>query len=107
MRATECMLNRSGTAINVRYKEHARYIRTNNPKSAQATHLLDNRREYGTEENTLQLLQAYQNGTRMDCWEALYIQTLHEQKILITEQQINDTNPLFELAKINTPRPKP
>jgi hypothetical protein len=44
----------------------------------------------------------------MDCWEALCIQahgllggTLHTS----TEQQVSDTNPLFELAKItNTPR---
>ena len=70
--------------------------------------MLDNRHEYGTEENTLQLLQACQKGTRLDCWEALYIQALLQQKELITEQQVNDTNPLFELAKItNTPRLKP
>jgi hypothetical protein len=34
----------------------------------------------------------------MDCWEALYIQALHQQKILISEQQANDTNPLFQMA---------
>jgi hypothetical protein len=49
---------------------------------------------------TLQLLQACQKGTRMDSWEALYIQALHQQNILITEQKTNDTNPLFELARI-------
>jgi len=36
----------------------------------------------------------------MDCWEALYMQVFRQQKILIDEQQVNDTNPLFELAKI-------
>jgi hypothetical protein len=61
---------------------------------------LDNRHEYGTEENTLQLLQACQKGTRMDCWEALYRQALNQRKVLITEQQFNDTNTLFELAMI-------
>jgi hypothetical protein len=93
-------VGQSGRAINVRYKEHIRYIRTNNPKSAYATHILDNRHKYGTEENTLQLLQACQKGTRMDCWEALYMQALHQRKVLITEQQVNNTNPLFELAII-------
>jgi len=34
----------------------------------------------------------------MNCWEALYIQAYHQQKVLITEQQVSDTNPLFELA---------
>ena len=63
-------------------------------------HILDNRHEYGTEENTLQLLQTCQKGTRMDCWEALYIQALQQRKLLITKQQVNNTNPLFELATI-------
>jgi hypothetical protein len=46
--------------------------------------------------------------TRTVCWEALYIQALHQQKVLITEQEVSDTIPLHELAKItNTPRLKP
>ena len=77
-------------------------------KSAYATHILDNRHEYGTEENTLQLLQTCQKGTHMVCWEALYIQALDQRNTLITKQQVNDINPLFELATItNLPTPKP
>jgi hypothetical protein len=101
-------VGQAGMAINVRYKEHIRYIRTNNPKSAYATHILENRHEYGTRESILQLLQACQKETRMDWWEAFYIQALHQQKVLNTEQQINDANPLFEITKItNTLRLKP
>ena len=38
---------------------------------------------------------------------AFYIQALRQQKILITEQQISDVNPLFELEKVtNTLRLK-
>jgi len=33
----------------------------------------------------------------MNCWEA-YMQAFHQHKILIKEQQVNDINPLFELA---------
>jgi len=51
-------------------------------------------------ENTLQLLKACQKGMHMDCWEALYRQVFRQQKVLINEQQVNDMNPLFELAKI-------
>jgi hypothetical protein len=101
-------VGQSGRAINIRYKEHIRYIWTSNPKSVYTTHILDNRHEYGTEENTLQLLQACQKGTHVDCWEALYIQALYQRQVLITEQQVNNTNPLFELAMItNPPRLKP
>ena len=35
----------------------------------------------------------------MDCWEALYMQTLHQKEVLINEQQISDINPLFEIAR--------
>jgi hypothetical protein len=92
-------VGQSGRAINVRYKEHIRYIRTNNPKSTYSTHILNNRHEYGKAEDTLQLVQACQKGSPMDCWET-YIQALHQQQILINEQQVNDTNLLFQLAII-------
>jgi hypothetical protein len=41
-----------------------------------------------------------QKGSQMDCWEALFIQALHHQKLLIEEQQVLDTNPLFRLAQV-------
>jgi hypothetical protein len=68
-------VGQSGRTINIRYKEHIRYIRTNNSTSAYVAHILENRHEYGTRENTLQLLKACQKGTRMNCWEALYVYT--------------------------------
>ena len=36
----------------------------------------------------------------MDCWEALYIQVLHHKQVLVDEQQIGDSNPLFQMANI-------
>jgi len=89
-----------GRSINVRHKEHIRYIRTNNPLSAYALHTSWNRHEYGTTADTLQLLKTCQKGTRMNCCEALYIQIFHQHKVLVTEQKVNDTNLLYELAKI-------
>jgi hypothetical protein len=101
-------VGQSVRTTNIRYKEHIGYIRTNNSTSAYAEHILENRHEYRTKENTLQLLKACQKGTRMNCWEALYIQAFHQQKILIAVQKVSDTNPLFELAQItNTPWLKP
>jgi trans-aconitate methyltransferase len=97
----------SGRAIHVSYKEHIRFIKTNNPKSAYAIHILDNRHEYGTSQDTLQLLEACRKGKRMDCWETLYIQALHQQKVLIDEQEINDTNPLLQMARETKAEPDP
>jgi hypothetical protein len=91
-----------GGSINIRHKEYVRYIRTNNPSSAYALHILQNRYEYGTTAGTLQLLKKRQKNTRMNYCEALYIQIFHQHNLLITEQQVNDSNPLYELA--NTTR---
>jgi len=64
-----------------------RYIRSNNSTSAYATHILENRHEYGKKGNTLQLLKACQKGTHTDCWEALYMQVFRQKKVLIDEQR--------------------
>ena len=95
-------VGQSGRSINIRHKEHIRYIRTNNPFSAYALHVLQNGHEYGTIADTLQLLKTCQKGTRMNCWEASYMQVFHQYKILITEQQVSETNPTYEL--VNTTR---
>jgi len=44
-------------AITMRYKEHVRYVRTNNPTSAYALHILNNKHEYGNATETLKLLK--------------------------------------------------
>jgi hypothetical protein len=93
-------VGQSGRAIGFRFKEHIRYIRSNNSTSAYAAHLLENRHEYGTKENTLQLLKPCHKEKHMDCWEALYMQTLHHKQVLIGEQQIGEVNPLFQMATI-------
>ena len=92
----------SGRSINVRHKEHIRYIRTNNPLSAYALHFLQSGHEYGTIADTLQLQKTCQKGISMNCWEALYMQVFHQHKMLITEQQISEPNPLYELVKHDT-----
>ena len=88
-----CYVGQSGRSIAIRRKEHTRYIRTNNRISAHALHILNNRHEYGTAEETLELLTPCNKGTRMNCCEVLYRQTFHQRNILIEEQQVNGINP--------------
>jgi len=90
-------VGKSGSTINVRHKEHVRYIRTNNPQSAYSLHILQNRHEYGPIVGTLQLLKTCSKGTHMNCWQTLYMQAFHQHGILIAEQQVSDSNPLYEL----------
>jgi hypothetical protein len=37
-------------------------------------------------------------GTHMTCWETFYMQPFHQNGTLINEQQVNDINPLYEIA---------
>jgi len=92
-------VGQSGRAIVFRFKEHMRYIRSNNSTSAYAARILDNRHEYGTKEDTLKLLKKCQKGKYVDCWEDLYMQTFHQKKVLINEQQIGDANPSLRLQR--------
>jgi hypothetical protein len=36
----------------------------------------------------------------MNHWENMYIQIYRQQNLLITEQQVNEPNPLYELAQL-------
>jgi len=65
-------VGQSGRSVATRHKEHTRYIRTNNPISAYALHILNNRHEYATAEETLGLLKPCNKGTKMKCLEALH-----------------------------------
>jgi hypothetical protein len=94
-------VRQSGRTIAKRYKEHIRYIKTNNPTSTYAAHILQNIHEFGTERDTMTLIKACQKSPHSDCWEALYIYTYRKHKILISEQLVNDTNVIFDLASIN------
>jgi len=88
-------VGQTGRDTDTRYKEHIRYIRTNNPQSAYATHILQNRHEYGPKNETLKLLKACNKGTQMNCWETMYMQQLYQREILIAEQQVCELNPLY------------
>jgi len=93
-------VGQSGRPITTRYKEYLRYMRYKNPTSAYAMHILNNRHDFGPTEENLKLLKPCTKRTRMNCWEALFMHIHHRHNILISEQQVTDTNPLFDLAYI-------
>ena len=62
--------------VRARFKDHHRYVKTNNLKSAYAMHIWNDGHEYGNIQHTLELLKTCEKGQRMNCWEILYIQTL-------------------------------
>jgi len=42
-------------------------------------------------------------GTRMNCWETFYTQLFYQNNALISEQQVSDINPLYEIADMSQP----
>jgi hypothetical protein len=46
-----------GKALGIRCREHVRYFKTNNPNSAYALHILKERHEYASMEETMELLK--------------------------------------------------
>jgi hypothetical protein len=89
--------------LKTRFQEHIRYIKTNNPQSAYAQHILHNRHEYGTTAETMTLIKAIQNENMLLPFEQLHIQSLHQTSKLIPEQFHNEPNPLFQLALSRPP----
>ena len=92
-------VGQSRNHMNLRHKEQLKYTRTNNSLPDYALHILENRHEYVTIADTLQLLKKCQKD-RLWLWEALYILIFRPHKLLITEQQLNDTIPRYYLANI-------
>jgi len=96
-------IGQTGRTTDTRYKEHIRYIRSNNPQSAYALHILNNRHEYGTKEHIMELIKVCSKGRLMNCWESMYIQEYHRKGHLITEQQIPEHNLIFDLITTTVP----
>jgi len=78
------------------YEEHIRYIRNNDPQSAYSLHIFKNQHEYGPMKDTMTLLKYEQKTPMLIPYEQLFIQTYQRNGLLIPEQHIVDTNPLFQ-----------
>ena len=80
-------VGQSSRNLKIRYKEHIRYISSNNPQSAYAN---------GPMNETMRLLKQVHKTTSLIPYERLYIQTLHQAGKLIPEQYPGDPNPLLQ-----------
>jgi hypothetical protein len=100
LRCATCQLayiGQTGCSPKTRYAEHSRYIRSNNPLSAYAQHVLQQRHEYGPIQETMSPVQHASKSKRMDTLEPLHIQKYHHKHQLIPEQNPHEYNPLFQL----------
>jgi len=84
--------------LTLRYREHIRYIKNNDPQSAYALHILQNIHEYGSLKDTMSLLKPIHKTSKLIPYEQLLIQTFYQNGNLIPEQNCGEQNPLFLLA---------
>jgi hypothetical protein len=92
-------VGQSGRPITTRHKEHIGYIKNNNPASAYAVHILNNRHKYGTTKNTMQLIKPCTKSSKINHWENMYIQIYRQYSKLIEEEQVNEPNSLFKYVQ--------
>ena len=100
----QAYVGQTSRTLKLRYQEHTRYIKNNNPQSAYAQHILQNKHEYGPIDQTMSLLKPLKNTSLLTPYEQYYIHSLHKEGKLIPEQNPGDPNPLLLLA-IDPPQP--
>ena len=72
-------VGQTGKSIKIRYREHTGYIKTSNPTSAYALHILNNEHEYGNADQIIQLQKRCNKGKKTKCWESFYMQIFQQQ----------------------------
>jgi len=104
MTSSKVHVGQTSQNLRQRYKEHARYIKNNNPQSAYALHILNNQHEYGPMEKTMALLKPIKNTSLLTPYEQFFIQAFHKSGRLVSKQNPGEPNPLLQMA-INTSHP--
>ena len=61
MRPIVPYVGQTSRSLNIRFREHIRYIRNNNPQSAYALHILQNQHEYGQINSIMTLVKPLNN----------------------------------------------
>jgi hypothetical protein len=72
--------------LKISFLEHQRYIRTNNPKSAYAPNILNNKHEYSPLQTTLWVIKTCKEVWHMNCVKNIYFRKYQLQGSLINEQ---------------------
>ena len=79
-------IGQTGHSLKARVLEHHRYIRSNEPKSAYAQHILVHGHEYGPLDETMTLVKTCKKGRCMNILEQYFIQSYRKLETLIEEQ---------------------
>jgi len=84
--------------LTLRYCEHIRYIKNNDPQSTYVLHILKNICEYSSLKDIMSLLKLIHKTSMLIPYEQSLIHIFHQNGNLIPEQIFGEQNPLFLLA---------
>jgi hypothetical protein len=74
-----------------------RYNKQNDPQSAYAIHILNNKQAYEPVNNTTSSLKHVKKGPLLIPFERFYIQSHYHHNQLVLEQNTGDRNPMYQL----------
>jgi len=92
MTCNKAYVGQTSRSLKQSYKEQTSYIKSNNPQSAYALHILNNQHEYGPIEKTT-LFKPLKNSSLLTPYERFFIQSFHKAGRLISEQNPRRTYP--------------
>jgi hypothetical protein len=78
-----------------RYKEHIQAIRTNNPNSKYAEHILDTQHTYSNIHETMDILHFEEKRPLMNTLEQFHIYSLWKENLHIYDIYTDIHNPIF------------
>jgi hypothetical protein len=91
-------VGQTGRSFKIRYENiSVILVRHNKDKSKYALHMLQFSHEYGTIENTLEILKVVNKGKLLDVLERFYIYKANRHKQIMNEQYVVDHNVLFKM----------
>jgi len=99
-------VRRTSCNFKQRNQEHIKYIKQNDPQSANAVHILNYNHAYETINTTMSLLKLTTKTSTLILYEQFYMQSHYYHKELILEQNTGEYKPMYQLI-FDTPITSP
>ena len=100
-------IGQTSSSLRLKFQEHTRYIKHNEPQSAYALHILNCKHEYSTFGGTMTILNHIEKPSRLLPYEQLYIKFFYHNNQLIPEQHPNKHVLFSSYLKIHIIRQTP
>jgi hypothetical protein len=91
-------LRQTGTAFNIRCKEHIQTLRNNNSNSGSSYHILNTGHKNGTITYTTDITRPEKKGEHLNSSRKYHTYLISKDNLHMNETYINTHNPIFEAS---------